>query len=437
MSLSHPLPGVIRWGLTGLMILLWPLVALYYLLRALADGKYAESALARLGLELPRVDRRSSLRVWVHALSVGEALSVVPLVKALKSEVPDAEILFSTATETGQRVAKRKIGKDATFFYMPHDLPWVTELIVQRIRPHFFILVETDLWPNLLYSLHRNGVPAILVNGRISEKSFKRMQHARSFIGGMVNLFDLIFTQSEDDRTRYVSLGADPVRVIAAGNLKYDSLPEIALPGQVGRLKESAGIEDGRLVWIAGSTHVGEYEILLEVHRLLRNRFPDLLLILAPRQIQESARVSSMCSYYGLEVSRRSLRESAERAAVYVLDTIGELGTFYAVADAAFIGGSLVPFGGHNPLEAVVQGKPVSWGPYFSNFREIEGELLAAGCGQRVNSASEMGEVLERWLADPLLQAEYRRLTGAFLESRSGGSQTILTRLLSHHQSIH
>jgi 3-deoxy-D-manno-octulosonic-acid transferase len=352
-------------------------------------------------------------------------------VKALKTKTPDTEIVLSTATETGQQVARQKLGGDVdVFFYMPHDLPWVADALVRKIRPHFFIQVETDLWPNLLHSLHRNTVPAVLVNGRISERSFRRMLGARRVVGGMLNLFSLIFAQSEDDRCRYVSMGADPSRVVASGNLKYDALPQRALPEEALRLRASAGIEEDRPVWVAGSTHAGEYEVLLEVHCSLMRRFPDLLLVLAPRQIQEAAGISSLCDRYGLTASRRSLGESAKGKAVYLLDTMGELGTFYAVAAAAFIGGSLVPFGGHNPLEAVVQGKPVLWGPHLSNFREIEEGLLAARCGRMVDSAAVMEEILGQWLADPLLGADYGRLADTFLLSRTGVSHTILNRLL-------
>jgi 3-deoxy-D-manno-octulosonic-acid transferase len=246
----------------------------------------------------------------------------------------------------------------------------------------------------------------------------------------MVNLFRFIFAQSEEDKARYERLGADPARVVAAGNLKYDALPDKVLPEEAGRLRFSAGIEENRPVWIAGSTHKGEYELLLEVHCALRSRFPDLLLVLAPRQPHDVSIIIAMCDHYRFAVSRRSLGESAMCTAVYMLDTMGELGTFYAVANAAFIGGSLIPFGGHNPLEAVVQGKPVLWGPHMSNFREIEEGLLATGCGEVVNSAAEMQEALALWLANPSKQADYGRHAEAFLQSRRGVSHSILNCLL-------
>jgi 3-deoxy-D-manno-octulosonic-acid transferase len=366
----------------------------------------------------------------MHALSVGETLSAVPLLEALKKEFPETEIVFSTATESGQEIARKRLAPWATsFFYMPHDFPWAMKSVIRRIGPQLFILVETDLWPNLLWTLRKERIPAVLVNGRVSPRSFRRMLLLCPILQEILRCFDAVFAQSGEDRSRYVALGALEDRVHAVGNLKFDAVPVEVPEAKLAVLREHAGIAEDRVVWIAGSTHDGEEEMLLEVHGRLRRQHPELLLIIAPRHVQRAAGIVSLCNRLGLSATLRSSGTSAEGKAVYILDSMGELSSFYAFARVAFIGGSMVSFGGHNPLEAAAQGKPALWGPYMFNFREMEAGLIDAGSGRRAASVDELEEVLGRWLAAPGLLEQMGKAAKSFFAAHSGAAERIALSL--------
>jgi lipid-A-disaccharide synthase len=412
------------WGM------LWPAAFVVYTLRSRIDGKYGGSYLQRLGLLPPPGKGKGTPPIWIHALSVGETLSVAPLVRALKESSPEVDIVFSSATETGQKLARANLSPWVhSFFYLPHDLPLVTEHWVRRIQPRLFVLVETDLWPNLLSSLKRHGIRTALVNGRLSERSFRRMLTLRGFWRPLLNSFEAIFAQSFADRTQYILLGADSDRVHVLGNLKFDAVPEKLSTRETAALKDSMGLSEGRLVWIAGSTHEGEEEILLRVHVELTARYGDLLLIVAPRRPGRAPHLMSLCERMGLGFSLRSTGESVRDKAVFILDTLGELGRFYAVADVAFIGGGWVPFGGHNPLEAAAQGKPACWGPHLFNFREVESALLEMGCFQVVRTEEELRGFLETNLAAPDLRGEASRRAGGFLKVHRGAAGRLVRQL--------
>ncbi len=413
------------WGL------IWPQALLYYRIRSLVDGKYAASHLHRMGLIPPdiKVDEPT---IWIHALSVGETLSVAPLVRALNQSWPEAGIVFSTATETGQKLARKTLTPWVrSFFYLPHDLPLVMDRLVRRIRPELFIQVETDLWPNLLCALRRHGVAAALVNGRLSPRSFRRMLPLKGLWSRLLNEFQALFAQSEVDVNRYLQLGVEPARLHVSGNLKFDAAPPALPSSEVADLKESIGLPEGRPVWIAGSTHEGEEEPLLRVHAVLRRQLPDLLLILAPRQPGRGPEIIDLCRRMGLQVSLRSRGEIAEGRAVYLLDTLGELGRFYAVADVGFIGGSWVPFGGHNPLEAAAQGKPACWGPHLFNFRELESILADLGCFRRVDNEAELEGFLGLYLTDSILRAEASGQARGLVRRHRGVAQHLVRSLLA------
>lgn len=425
------LPFPLRCLYGAAAALLWPFLYLYYRLRVRIDGKYAGNFRQRLGLDLPGRAPGRARPIWVHALSVGETLSVVPLVEALKKERPEADILFSGATAAGLEIARTRLAPWVeTFFYLPHDFPWAVELLVQRLKPGLFVLVETDLWPALLDSLRRRGVATALVNARLSPGSFRRLSRLKPFFSTIVNGFDLVLAQSQQDRLRFEALGVPANRCACEGNLKFDAAFVAAGRAGPSALRISGGIEENRPVWIAGSTHAGEEEEVLSVHRELLSVRPGLLLILAPRDIRRGPAVASLCDRFALPAALRSMKESARGKAVYLLDTMGELGAFYAVADAAFIGGSLVPFGGHNPLEAVVRGVPAVWGPHLFNFREMEDALLNDSCCRRIASREELLDVLKSLLKNRDESREGKEAMPAFLRPHLGAGERI-ARLLA------
>lgn len=422
--LQHPTHEKV-FKLYGIVTLFsWVPLLFYYLLMVLVGRKYRSNFMDRMGLKLPK-RLPPGRRIWFHALSVGETLSVVPLVKAVRRICPDLEIVFSTATEAGRVIAGKRLAGDIDrLFYMPHDFPGITDLLVQRLHPDMFVLVETDIWPNLLHSLKSRSICTALVNARLSPRSAERFAALSPYFSPFC-FFDLIFPQSSQDKEYFLALGAAPTQIEQPGNLKIDSLSPPLTDQEKTDLRSAAGIAADRLVWIAGSTHPGEEAILLRVHQELRRAHGDLLLIIAPRQIGRREEVAALASKLNLATGTRSRGTAAGNAEVYLLDTLGELGKFYAVADVAFIGGSLVPFGGHNPLEAVAQRKPCLWGPHLFNFRELESKLLAAGCALLVSSEDELLIALHHWLGRASRREQMGRNAEMFLASSTGCAQRI------------
>ena len=407
-----------------LSIVAWPLLLLYYLLMVLIGRKYRGNFLYRMGLKPPR-RLPPGERIWFHALSVGETLSVVPLVRAVRRLCPSLEIIFSTATEAGQEIARKRLTGDINhLLYLPHDFPFIADLYVQRLHPALFVLVETDIWPNLLHSLKSRNIGTALVNARLSPRSADRFRNLSRFFSPC-DCFDLIFPQSSQDRQRFLELGATCGQMQGPGNLKFDSLSPLVSGEEQNDLRTAAGIAAGRLVWIAGSTHPGEESMLLQVHRKLQTVYPDLLLIIAPRQVARKDEIAALAKNLGLTTAARSAGVSEGNRDVYLLDTLGELGKFYALADVAFIGGSLVPFGGHNPLEAIAQSKPCIWGPHLFNFRDLEAGLLTAGCGAQVSTEAQLLSVLQDWLGDAAFREQARQNAKRFLASSTGCAQRI------------
>jgi len=408
----------------------WPFLLLYYLSRHGGGSGLGEHGRGRLGLALPSPAPEGP-RIWIHALSVGETLSSVPLVQSLKVLSPESRILFSSATATGYETARARLEPwVSTFFVLPHDFPWTADLLVSRLKPHRFVLVETDLWPHFLRTLRRRRVPAVLVNGRLSERSYRRFLRVKPLVRSILEEFECIYPQSGGDASRFLRLGVRPERIRMEGNLKFDSSRPQESREQLLDLRKEVLGEENRLVWIAGSTHPGEEEILIEVHADLRRDLPGLLLILAPRQPRRGIEIGAMASARGFLWAARSAGESAVGKDVYVLDTLGELGRFYGLADAAFIGGSLVPFGGHNPLEAVAMDKPTLWGPHMSNFREMEDMCLEAGCAARVNSAGELLSTLRAWLRGTKMRESVGTRARELMDRNRGCSGKIAGALL-------
>jgi 3-deoxy-D-manno-octulosonic-acid transferase len=247
----------------------------------------------------------------------------------------------------------------------------------------------------------------------------------------LLNGLQAIFAQSEADRDQYLQLGVEPARVHVSGNLKFDAAPHEVPPSEVAALKKSIGLPDGTPVWIAGSTHEGEEELLLRIHGRLLRQLPELLLIVAPRNPGRGHEIAGLCQRLELKPALRSRGQMAQGGTVFLLDTLGELGRFYAVSDVAFVGGSWVPFGGHNPLEAAAQGKPACWGPHLFNFRELESALMNRGCYQRVETEGELEHFLWSYLADPPLRAEASVSAGKFVNEHRGVAQRLVRVLLS------
>jgi 3-deoxy-D-manno-octulosonic-acid transferase len=337
-------------------------------------------------------------------VSVGEVMAAVPLVRAMRERWPAMEIVLSTVTATGQRVARERLPEVATVFTCPVDLGWVMRRALRRISPRAFIALETELWPNLLRSLHDAGIPGALVNGRISDRSFTRYRRVRPLFRRVLEHLALFAMQSEEDARRIVALGAPTERVIVTGNLKL----EMPVPaGDAGRAwREILGIATCP-VWVAGSTHPGEEALVLDAFVRLRINGP-LHLVLAPRHPERVSEVETAIRERGLGWRRRSAAPGAGGAEVTVLDTVGELASLYAAADVVFVGGSLVARGGHNVMEPAIHGKAVVFGPHMANFRDAAALLLEHGAAVQLQSAEELRAVVGALLEDP----ERRRVMG-------------------------
>ncbi|HEU4684689.1 MAG TPA: 3-deoxy-D-manno-octulosonic acid transferase [Nitrospira sp.] len=354
----------------------------------------------RLGMMEPQSPPDGKPLVWVHAVSLGEVVAVAPLVKELHRRHPDCRFIVSTVTETGREAVEQRLAGVAEHRYAPLDFPWVVSRTVESLCPVLYLFVETELWPNLLRHLNRRGVPTIMVNGRISSRSFARQVWplVRAFYATMLRTLTLCLMQSERDAQRIMTLGADPRKVKRTGNLKFDQpAPALRESPHAVRL---LGLPESVPLIVAGSTHQGEEEILVDAYCALSRVHPEVRLVLAPRHIERAEQVEAMVVAKGCTVRRRSTVDSgAPRleppAQVTVLDSRGELAGLYQDAIIAFVGGTLVPVGGHNLLEPAVCGKPVLFGPYTDHCAEIAELLLQSGGGRRVSASSLTQDLVE------------------------------------------
>ncbi|ODT45229.1 MAG: hypothetical protein ABS70_03670 [Nitrospira sp. SCN 59-13] len=358
----------------------------------------------RLGL-LPEPPRESVLAttcIWVHAVSLGEVVAVAPLVRDLRRRYPEARLVVSTVTETGREAVEQRLEGLAEHRYAPLDFPWVVNQTIDRLKPNLYVFVETELWPNLLRSLRQRNIPSILVNGRLSTRSFERQRQPviRDFYRTMLNMISCCLMQSERDAQRMIELGADPSRVRCTGNIKFDQ-PVPTVAGTV-ISKQALGLREQDRLIVAGSTHPGEEEIIVDAYQALCEEFPDLRLVLAPRHIERAAQVEQMVRAKGLPVSRRSTGSAESMSTspprVVVLDTRGELALLYRDAEVAFVGGTLVPIGGHNLLEPAVWGKPVLFGPHTDHCAEVAALLLHARGGRVVEGAQGFAQSVRELL---------------------------------------
>lgn len=380
-----------------LLLLLWPLL----LVVVVGVKKYRGRVPARLGFGLPEVATSAERkRIWIHALSVGEVTSCRSLVAGVRQSMPEAVILFSAATRAGEVAARTMHGAAVDFFIpFPLDLSWSVRRFLDHIQPDLFILVETDFWPNFLAQLGRRQIPALLVNGRITADSSRNYRRGKVFFRPLFNAFRYLAMQTASDVEQMVALGVSAAKVGALGNLKYDSL---LYPGgeQSQATPNHFGLPEGAPLVVAGSTHEGEEEILLAVFADLLPRYPDLVLAIAPRKVERGGQIAELAQGHRFRVARRSGAAGRPDCQVLILDTLGELLALYRLADVAFVGGSLVAAGGHNPLEPAHFGKPVLFGTHMEDFAEISQDLLAAGGAERVRNGQELATALAILLAD-------------------------------------
>ena len=353
---------------------------------------YPEDAIRRKYSDIPEEGFKAEDRViMVHGVSVGEINALENLVKVLRKEFPGFKLVVTTGTHTGQDIAKKKLSEHTDLItYFPADFPCVIKKFMDKINPDIVLIAETEIWPNFAIECRKRGIKLYVINGRISDSTFNSYKTFRFIFRYFLNLYTGIFTQSNEDTEKFLTLGANPETTKRMNNLKFD----IKKPKVDFKLDKA-----GSRVFLAGSTHKGEDEIVLFNYRKLKETNPDLKLIIAPRHLTRTEEVRALTESFGFKYDFRSNGVSSlENIDVLILDTLGELGKMYSFADLSFIGGSFNKTGGHNPLEALIFGIPVISGPSIHNFKDIYGIIKNADAGFVVNSRKEMYEIADKLL---------------------------------------
>ena len=427
---------------TGLILL-----APYFLVRGLSRGKNLRNLPERLGLRFPPglggTGARSQGSIWLHAVSVGEVLAALPLVRSLKERYPERRLIVSTTTETGQALARERMKFADAVFYFPLDLPGAMRRAVRTVRPDLIVVMETEIWPNFLRAARELGAHVAYVNGRISDRSFRgfRRWSVPSFRRRVFADGGLYLMQSQEDARRAVALGAPAERVAVTGNLKYDLNP-LGGNALVSWLESELKRSGRGPLLVAGSVMAGEEQAVLEAAALVSEKWRGALLVLAPRRPERFEDAGKAIEQAGWPVIRRSAlsfngsasasvlgHDKGKRGNVLLLDTLGELAAVYRLADCVFVGGSLVPSGGHNPLEPAVFGKAPVFGPSMENFRDIAAEFLRAGAAVEARSGAELGAAWAAMLENDQRRAEMGQRARALVERHRGATAATLDRL--------
>lgn len=402
-----------------------PLVALRLLLRARKAPAYRQRIKERFAFGLPAMQPGG---IWVHAVSVGESIAAAPMVRALLKAYPDLPITITCMTPTGSERIRALFAGDSRIqhCYLPYDLPWAAARFLDQVRPRLGIIMETELWPNHIHQCARRGIPVVLANARLSERSARGYGRFAGLTRPMLAEMNGFAVQTETEAERFRALGARPECVTVTGSIKFDLSIDPQLLVQAAQLREQwqAG---ARPVWIAASTHAGEDESILAAHRRVLERRPDALLILVPRHPERFNSVHELCVQQGFNTVRRSSGQAVEASTTVLLgDTMGELLFLYALADCAFVGGSLVANGGHNLLEPAALAKPVLSGPHLFNFLEIAAMLRSAGALLEVDDSQALATAVQGLFDDP---EKARHMSAAGLQVMKA-NQGALQRLL-------
>jgi len=382
--------------------------------------KFHRGFLARMGF-LPR-NLIFQHPIWVHAVSVGEAAAVRGLIQEIRKIYPQKQIVLSTVTATGNKIARAIAQKNDFVTYLPLDFGFIVRSVINKVNPDLFIIAETEIWPNLITYLSKQKIPVAVVNGRISDNSFRGYRMIRLFISPILRKVSLFCVQGEDDAKRLSVLGIDKKKISVSGNMKFDNA--LRGRGQDAHYRQILGLSPREKVFVAASTHSGEERAVLDVYRDLLNAYPDLRLLIAPRHPERAAVIEEIVRNSGFSaqmVSRISGGPDNGRP-IFILDTIGQLMDYYAIADIVFVGGSFVKVGGHNILEPASLGKPVIFGPYMFNFRDIAAAFLNAGAAVQVSGPEELSAQVKKFLGGPDKVLAIGRRARELIENNRGAT---------------
>jgi 3-deoxy-D-manno-octulosonic-acid transferase len=417
------------------IVILAVVLSPWFAYQALRYRKYVANLAQRMGYLPISFNLEGDESIWIHAVSVGEVLTARALLPALRERYPGLRIFLSTTTLSGQQVARTRLTDADDVFFLPFDLPPFVTRTLRLVRPRLFIMMETEIWPNLLRACRRQGIKTMLVNGRISSRSYPRYRLARGFFRNVLADVDRFCMQSDESARRIVDIGADPAKVIVTGSLKFDSLemPAMTAGRGAGRVLRYFRIPTSRPVFMAASTLKGEEAPVLTAFAALRRLQPSALLIIAPRKPERFGEADALARAEGFRVVRRTeLAVDAEpRADVVVLDTIGELAPLFQVATIVFVGGSLVDQGGHNILEPAVHGKPIIFGPYMQNFAEIAATFLKSQAAIQVGSGPALTDAVVRLAGDPVERARLGAAARALVEANRGAKPRTLEAIFA------
>lgn len=397
-------------------------IAVIYLPVYLFRRKFHRGLLSRLGI-LPE-DLKLDRPVWIHAVSVGEAMAVRGLAEELRKIYPQKKLVISTVTATGNKIA-RGIAKEGDFVsYLPLDLSFIVKNVIDKIIPSIFIIAETELWPNLITYLYRKNIPIIVVNGRISDNSFRGYRIIKFLIKSILNKINLFCVQTKTDAQRLISLGVREAKIRVSGNMKFDT---INFKKDYTDYKLKLGLGPKDKLFVAGSTHPGEEEVILAAYKKLLAEFFNLKLLIAPRHPERTHEVEKLITKYNFEAIRISqlnlIPKTYNLTPIFILDTVGQLFSFYAIADIVFVGGSLVKIGGHNILEPAALGKPILCGPYMFNFRDIAGLFLENQACILVHNREELEIAILGLLDNPAKMNEMGEIAKGLIRQNQGATQ--------------
>lgn len=404
------------------IVLTLPLIYARLLMRSIKLPAYRNRLLERLGIYSKHASKLDS--IWIHAVSVGEVVAAAPLVKALQSKYTNLPIIVTTTTPTGAQRVQQMFGNTVTHLYMPYDLSWSIDSLIKKMQPLCLIIMETELWPNLLNTCKKRSIPVIIANARLSDRSFPRYMRLRWFVKQMLQDVTYVATQSTLDTERFIQLGLNANKITMVGNLKFEvQVDELQL--QNGKaLKSSVG---KRLILVATSTHAGEELQVLQAFKQIQQSYPDSLLILVPRHPERFNSVAELLTQQQVNFIRRSSGAACTDDITVILgDTMGELYMYYAAADVAFVGGSLIAVGGHNLLEPAAIGIPCITGPYLENFKDIAKLLTAAKLLQIVQDETQLAKQCISWFGTPELRKQLGNNAKQILSQNRGATKKIL-----------
>ncbi len=408
--------------------LLLPFLFLRLLWRSIKAPEYRNRCLERLAVYQKKSPQAV---IWFHAVSVGEVEAVLPLIRQIQTAHPNLKLLITTTTPTGSARVQAALSESVGHVYLPYDLPDAVARFMHHFQPRLAVIMETELWPNLYAACRERQIPLYLINARLSEKSVRGYRKLASLVKPALAAVELIATQSEQDRERFLAIGANSDKLIALGNIKFDVDIVAGVSEQGQQLK--ASLFAGRYVWLLASTHKDEENLFFDSYLQLKQQIPELLLVIAPRHPERFPDVKKACTQANLIVATRTLGESCTPATdVYLADTLGELKMLYAAADVAFVGGSMVPTGGHNVLEAAAIGVPILFGPYMFNFKAIAAGILASEAAIQCYNQTEIMSAITHLYQHNDFRKQLISNGKNFILKNQGVTAKIMAMLASH-----